>query len=169
MRRPTVAAHPACMKVTASAERHIDAPARRVYEYIADFRQHHHRFLPPQCSGLEIETGGVGAGTVHRFRMRLGGRTTEYRVRVGEPQPGRVLIESDPRLRLLTTFTVEPEMGGSSRVRIETRWYTDGLRGFVERLFAPRMLRRVYREELRLLDQYAARPIQTLQVAPQRT
>jgi uncharacterized protein YndB with AHSA1/START domain len=144
------------MKVATSAERHIDAPAGRVYEYIADFRQHHRNFLPPQFSDLEIETGGVGAGTVHRFRMTLGGRTTEYRVRVGEPHPGRVLIESDPRRRMLTTFTVEPEMDGSSRVRIETRWYTEGVRGLVERFVAPRMLRRVYREELRLLDRYAA-------------
>ena len=143
------------MKITASAERRIDAPARLVYGYIADFRRHHPNFLPPQFSDLEIECGGVGAGTVHRFRMTLGGRTTDYRVRVGEPHPGRVLIESDPSRRMLTTFTVEPELDGSSRVRIETRWYTDGLQGLVECLVAPGMLRRVYREELELLERYA--------------
>ena len=144
------------MQINVSAERRIDAPARRVYAYIADFRQHHPNFLPPQVSDLEIECGGVGAGTVHRFRMTLGGRSTQYRVRVGEPQPGRVLIESDPSRRLLTTFTVDPEPGGGSRVRIETRWYTDGLQGLVERIVAPGMLRRVYRDELALLDRYAA-------------
>ena len=144
------------MKITASAERRIDAPARLLYGYIADFRQHHPHILPSQFSDLEIECGGVGAGTVHRFRMTLGGRTTEYRVRVGEPQPGRVLIESDPSRRMLTTFTVEPELDGSSRVRIETRWYTDGLQGLVERIVAPGMLSRVYREELELLDRYAS-------------
>ena len=144
------------MKITASAERRIDAPARRVYGYIADFRQHHPNFLPPEFSDLEIECGGVGAGTVHRFRMTLGGRTTDYRVRVGEPQPGRVLIESDPGHRMLTTFTIDPEPDGASRVRIETRWYTDGIRGLVERMVAPRMLRRVYRAELALLDRYAS-------------
>jgi hypothetical protein len=143
------------MKITASAERRIDAPARRVYGYIADFRQHHPRFLPSQFSDLEIETGGVGAGTVHRFRMTLGGRTTDYRVRVGEPQPGRVLIESDPARRMLTTFTVEREPDGSSLVRIDTCWHTDGIQGLLERLVAPAMLRRVYREELELLDRYA--------------
>jgi hypothetical protein len=149
------------MQITASAERDIDAPARLVYSYIADFRHHHPNFLPSQFSDLEIETGGVGAGTVHRFRMTLGGRTTHHRVRVGEPQPGRVLIESDPRRRMLTTFTVDPQPDGSARVRIETRWFTDGLKGLVERLVAPRMLRGVYREELQLLDQYATAPART--------
>lgn len=144
------------MKITASVERHIDAPARRVYSYIRDFRDHHPKFLPSQFSDLEVETGGVGAGTVHRFKMTLGGRTTDYRVRVGEPIPGRMLIESDPARRMLTTFVVDPQPDGSSRVRIETRWYTDGFRGFVERLIAPPMLRSVYRDELRRLDRYAA-------------
>ena len=150
------------MQITASAERRIDAPARRVYSYIADFRQHHLNFLPPQFSDFAIESGGVGAGTVHRFRMTLGGRTTEYRVRVGEPQPGRVLIESDPARRMLTRFTVEPEPGGGCIVRIETCWYAYGIQGLVERLAAPRMLRRVYREELELLDRYAAGMAATL-------
>lgn len=150
------------MQINASAERRIDAPARRVYAYIADFRQHHPNFLPPQFSDLEIECGGVGAGTVHRFRMTLGGRTTQYRVRVGEPQPGRVLIESDPSRRMLTTFTVEPEPDGGCRVRIKTRWYSDGFQGLVERIVAPRKLRRVYRDELALLDRYAAGMAQTV-------
>jgi uncharacterized protein YndB with AHSA1/START domain len=144
------------MQITVAAERVIDAPARRVYTYIADFRHHHPRFLPSAFSDLEVETGGVGAGTVHRFRMTLGGRTTDYRVRVGEPQPGRVLIESDPARRMLTTFTVDPEPDGTTFVRIQTRWFTDGMRGWIERLFAPRMLRKVYREELELLDRYAS-------------
>jgi len=150
------------MQVIASAERRIGAPASRVYGYIADFREHHPNFLPPQFSDFEIESGGVGAGTVHRFRMTLGGRITEYRVRVGEPQPGRVLIESDPARRVLTTFTVDPEPGGGCLVRIETRWYAYGIHGLVERLAAPGMLRRVYRDELELLDRYAAGMAATL-------
>ena len=143
------------MKISVSAQRHIQAPADRVYRYIADFREHHHKFLPPQFGDLEIETGGVGAGTVHRFSMTLGGRRTEYRVRVGEPEPGRVLIESDPSRLMLTTFTVDRELDGTSTVTIHTRWYTAGLAGLMERLVAPRLLRRVYRSELALLDRYA--------------
>ena len=143
------------MKITVSAQRHIEAPADRVYRYIADFREHHPKFLPPQFGPLEIESGGVGAGTVHRFSLTLAGRTTEYRVRVGEPEPGRVLIESDPGRLMLTTFTVDRELDGTSRVTIETRWHTPGFAGLVERIVATRMLRRVYAAELTLLDRYA--------------
>ena len=142
------------MKITASAERRIEAPADRIYGYIRDFRNHHPNFLPSQFSDFEVEVGGVGAGTVHRFTMTLAGRATTFRSRVGEPDPGRILIESDPSRRVLTTFTVEPDQGGS-RVRIETRWFTDGVQGLVERLVASRLLRRVYVAELALLDAYA--------------
>src|SRR5918994_7293199 len=145
----------ASMKISASAQRHIDAPADRVYRMIADFREHHPKFLPPQFGDLEVETGGIGAGTVHRFSLTLAGRRTEYRVRVGELEPGRVLIESDPSRLMLTTFTVDRELDGTSRVTIHTRWFTNGVAGVVERMLAPRMLRRVYRAELSLLDRYA--------------
>jgi hypothetical protein len=77
---------------------------------------------------------------------------------VGEPEPGRVLIESAPARCMLTTFTVDPDIDGGSIVRIETTWYSAGLRGAVERMVAPRMLRRVYEQELRLLDRYAREP-----------
>jgi Polyketide cyclase / dehydrase and lipid transport len=146
------------MKITVSAERHIAAPADRVYGYIRDFRQHHPAFLPSQFSDFEVEHGGVGAGTIHHFTLTLGGHSTTYRVRVGEPGPGNVLIESDSSRRMLTTFTVDPTVDGESIVSIETRWYTDGLRGVVERIVIPRMLRRVYGAELALLDRYARQP-----------
>jgi hypothetical protein len=42
-------------------------------------------------------------------------------MRVEEPQPGRVLTESDQLSWAVTTFTVIPE-GPGCRVRIETRW-----------------------------------------------
>ena len=112
----------------------------------------------PSSATSRSSPAAWGAGTVHRFRMTLGGRTTQHRVRVGEPQPGHVLIESDPARRMLTTFTVDPEPYGGCPVRIETRWYAYGVRGLLERLSAPGMLRRVYRDELELLDRYAAGP-----------
>ena len=43
-------------------------------------------------------------------------------------------------------------------VRIETRWSPQrGVAGLLERLFAPRMIGKVYDEELRKLEAYAAR------------
>jgi hypothetical protein len=134
----------------------IEAPADRVYGYLADMREHHSRFLPPAFSDFQVESGGVGAGTVTRFRVTAGGRTREYRMKVAEPEPGRVLTESDTTSSLVTTFTVTPE-GDRSRVRIATTWEgAQGIGGFFERLFAPRVMRGIYADELDRLNAYAS-------------
>jgi hypothetical protein len=69
-------------------ERAIGAPAGHVYRLIADFDRHRPRFLPPAFSEFWVEAGGMGAGTVHSFRMTAGGRTRTFRTRVEEPDPG---------------------------------------------------------------------------------
>ena len=138
-----------------TAERLVGAPAEHVYRCIADFQNHHPRFLPPAFSDFRVEEGGVGAGTVTSFRVTAGGRSRAYRMRVDEPEPGRVLTESDTQSSLVTMFTVTPE-GPGSRVRIDTRWQgARGVGGFFERLFAPRVLRRIYADELERLDRYS--------------
>lgn len=73
------------------AERVVGAPADLVYRLIADFDHHHPRFLPPAFAQFRVEEGGVGAGTVHSFRLTIGGRARTFRMRVEEPDPGRVL------------------------------------------------------------------------------
>ncbi len=142
------------MRITASAERHIDAPADRIYGYVRDYRVHHPRFLPREFGPLTIEEGGIGAGTKLRFTMTVGGRTAEYRVTVEEPEPGRVLTEADPGLDMVTSFTVEPD-GDGSRVRIDTGWTATGIGGLMQRLFAPGVLRGIYERELANLERYA--------------
>lgn len=140
-----------------SAERRIEAPPEQVYAYLADMRQHHPNFLPPAFSDFQVESGGVGAGTVTRFTLNAGGRSRNYRMQVGEPEPGRVLTESDTESSLITTFTVEP-MGGESRVQITTTWEgAGGVGGFFERLFAPRVMKGLYADELERLNDYARR------------
>jgi uncharacterized protein YndB with AHSA1/START domain len=140
-----------------SAERAIDAPPDRVYAYLADMREHHPRFLPPAFSNFEVESGGVGAGTVTRFKLNAGGRTRSYRMQVAEPEPGRVLTESDTESSLVTTFTVDPDQTGS-RVTISTTWDgAGGIGGFFERVFAPRVMKRLYDDELARLNDYARR------------
>src|SRR5216117_1881133 len=142
-------------RIVVSAEGMVDAPADNVYGYLADMREHHPRFLPPAFSDFEVESGGVGAGTITRFKVTAGGRSREYRMEVAEPEPGRVLTESDTNSSLVTTFTVTPE-DGSSRFRISTTWEgAGGVGGFFERLFAPRVLERLYADELQRLDRYA--------------
>jgi uncharacterized protein YndB with AHSA1/START domain len=141
------------MQVT--AERTVDAPADRVYRYIADMREHHPRFLPPAFSDFQVESGGVGAGTVMRYKLTVGGQTREHRVTVAEPEPGRVLTESDAGSSAVTTFTVAPE-GGASRVQIHSTWDgAGGIGGVLERMLAPRMMRAILTDELGRLDAYA--------------
>jgi uncharacterized protein YndB with AHSA1/START domain len=141
-------------KVEASAERTIDAPAGQVYGHLADMHQHPN-FLPPAFSDFQVEEGGAGTGTVSRFAVTAGGRTRTYRMRVTEPDPGRVLVESDADSSLVTTFNVEPQ-GGKSLVRISTTWDgASGIGGFFERTFAPRAMRRIYLDELDRLNAYA--------------
>lgn len=140
--------------IRAMAERPVGAPAERVYAILADYREHHPRILPPAFSDLMVEQGGVGAGTVIRFRVKLGGRTQRFHQRVDEPEPGRVLTETDLETGAVTSFTVTP-MGDGSRVRIMTRYERGGLGGLVESVIAPMMLRRLYVDELARLDRYA--------------
>lgn len=90
------------------AERTVEASAETVYGYLADMREHHPRFLPRAFSECEVESGGVGHGTITRFRLTAGGGTREYRMEVAESQPGRVLTESDTNSSLVTTVTVTP-------------------------------------------------------------
>jgi uncharacterized protein YndB with AHSA1/START domain len=142
-------------KILISAERTVEAPPETVYGYIADMREHHPHFLPPAFSDFRVESGGVGAGTVARYKMTAGGRTREYQMKVAEPEPGRILTESDTGSSAVTTFTVSPQ-GTASLVQISTTWDgAQGIGGFFERMFAPRVMRAIYLDELNRLDAYA--------------
>jgi ribosome-associated toxin RatA of RatAB toxin-antitoxin module len=135
-------------------ERAVGAPAHLVYSLIADMKNHHSNFLPDCFSPLTVEKGGYGDGTVISFTMRLGGQTTAATSDIAEPEPGRVLTERVRQSGLLTTWTVTPTAAGCT-VRLESRWHAGGLGGLLQWLVAPGMLRKVYDEELRLLDAYA--------------
>jgi uncharacterized protein YndB with AHSA1/START domain len=143
-------------QLTAHAERYVAAPPGVVYRCLADYREHHHRFLPPQFHDYRVEEGGYGAGTVVAFTTTVAGRDRRLRVRIGEPEPGRVLTETDTLSPLATTTTVTAD-GPGTRVRFETAWtVAGGPAGVLERLVAPWMMRRMYADELARLDRYAA-------------
>ncbi|MEA2572905.1 MAG: hypothetical protein QOH93_203 [Chloroflexia bacterium] len=145
-------------KVYVEVEGMIDAPAQEVYDIISDYEHGHPHILPKEhFSDLVVEEGGKGAGTIIRFRNKAGGVERSYRMRISEPEPGHVLVEKDTNgTDLATTFTVTSVDGSKSGVRISTEWTaSDGVQGLVERLFAPRMLRPVYKKELRQLAEYA--------------
>ena len=138
-----------------SAERTVPAPAEAVYALLADYRVGHPSILPPSFSDLTVLRGGTGAGTEIRFSLKFAGRNQEIEARVEEPEPGRVLTEAYPDKSAVTSFTVDPA-GNQSRVRIETSWEASrGLAGLVERLVAPRLFRKLYGEELDLIERWA--------------
>lgn len=140
--------------ITVEHEGPVGAPADLTYRLIAD-DEHHQRFLPDNFTDFEVVEGGVGAGTVHRFKVTAGGRTREYEMEVAEPEPGRVLTETDRNSTLVTRFTVTPT-GDTCTVAISSTWQGgSGIGGFFERTFAPRALRAIYADELARLDAYA--------------
>ena len=142
------------MKTRVTAQRRLDARADTVFHLLSDYRNHHRPggFLPAAFPDLEVLDGGVGDGTRIRFTMVLGGRPREVEATVREPVPGRVLVEESPGLE--TTFTVEPEADGS-RVTFETVLDEPGPSGVLTRLFAGRLVRPVYEEELDRLESAA--------------
>lgn len=137
-------------QVEIQAERNFPGTADVTYGVLADYHEGHPSILPTKYfTHLTVERGGHGAGTVIRFGLKLAGRVQEARAVVSEPEPGRVLVERVEDTRgTETTFTVDPVSGERVRVTIGTVWNARGLFGAVERWFAPRLLRPVYREEL---------------------
>jgi uncharacterized protein YndB with AHSA1/START domain len=140
--------------ITVEQQGAVGAPAELTYRLIAD-DEHHRRFLPDGFSDFEVLEGGVGAGTLHRFKLTAGKRVREYVMRVDEPEPGRVITETDQGSSLVTSFTVAPH-GDTCEVIIRTEWEgAGGIGGFFERTFAPKVMRRMYADELARLDRYA--------------
>jgi hypothetical protein len=142
-----------------SASAVINAPAQQIYTILADYHDGHPRILPkPYFSSLEIEQGGVGDGTVIRFEMRAPGMTRTFHADVTEPEPGRVLVESNrsetaPASKSVTTFTVDPIKGEvQSQVTISTAL---SVSNWLEGLFTTMFLRRVYAQELKQLAHLA--------------
>jgi hypothetical protein len=86
--------------------------------------------------------------------MNVWGSRQVMRLHVTEPQPGRVLKEEDPDNGVATTFTVVPVDGGArSAVTIATEWKPKpGLRAVIEGWITRFFARRIYKEELDLLN-----------------
>jgi hypothetical protein len=135
----------------------IDAPPQVVYDVISDYRVGHPTILPkPYFTGLAVEEGGQGAGTVVFAHLKVMGVERTYRLVVSEPEPGRVLVEADEDAGVVTRFTVEPLRDGKqSRVTISTvTKASPGIQGVMEKLINPPITRRIYQQELQQLDEY---------------
>lgn len=144
-------------EIRAHAEAAIAADAELVYGILADYRHGHPAILPPKYfRNVEVEAGGTGAGTRLRFQMPslLGWR--DFAVEISEPEPGRVIEETQVGGDFVTRFMVDPAAGGHCRVRIETRYQREGIAGWIESKLAPPFLRKIFLEELLLLVEHVA-------------
>ena len=142
---------------TVKASARVEAPADVVYGLIADYRNGHPHILPRQYfEWLEVEQGGRGEGTVIRFQMRVLGQTRVLRAVVTEPEPGRVLVETDTSgTGPVTTFIVEPDGSGSHVTFSSELTSAGGPLGVLERFVLRRLLRRIYVRELEQLNRVA--------------
>lgn len=115
----------------------IAAPPEVIYAILADYRTGHPQIVPkPYFTKLEVEQGGVGAGTVIRMHMRVVGREIVSQHVISEPEPGRVLVETDLHTDMATTFTLTPlEDGQRAQLQIVTEWEARaGLLGWLEKV-----------------------------------
>lgn len=133
---------------------HPTAPAQTIYNIIADYRNSHPAILPkPYFLFLDVEENGVGEGTIVRFQMRLLGQTRSFRALITEPEPGRILQETDLDTNIPTTFTVVP-LGHENHTKVTITTELKN-RGFVEGLMAKALLQKIYARELGLLAEIA--------------
>ncbi|MDZ4766842.1 MAG: SRPBCC family protein [Chloroflexota bacterium] len=147
------------MQIEVSAD--IDAPPAAVYAIISDYHVGHPAILPKAYfQDLQVITGGTGVGTTIRFTMNVMGMKRPGELSVTDAEPGRLLKEESPDGRIVTFFRfVALDGGARTRITFDTTMRSSGgLMGVVERLTTPGFLRRVYREELALLADYARKP-----------
>lgn len=148
-------------KHTVSASAVIPARRDRVYSLLADYNDGHQRILPRQFTSLTVEEGGIGAGTIIHVQMSFLGKKQSYRAAITEPEPGRVLVETNLEANSwVTTFTVNPSHApADSNVTISTELpVRTGFPGKIERLFSTLLLRPIYVKELENLARVATGP-----------
>jgi hypothetical protein len=139
------------------ASRVIDARPEDIYAVISDYRVGHPAILPkPYFTDLVVEKGGQGAGTVLRVYLSVFGRKFTYHQVVTEPEPGRVLVETDIETGQYSSFTFEPLTGGQqTRLTISSEFPAKpGLAGFMDSLTQPPFIRRLYQQELKNIADY---------------
>jgi hypothetical protein len=141
-----------------SASALIPSPAAQVYNIIADYRNGHPHILPrPPFVSLDVEQGGVGAGTVINFQMQVMGKVQNFHAVITEPSPG-VLVEADTKAGTVTTFTVESRKDGQQAyvtIATDTK-VRNGFAGKIEGFFTTRLLQPIYEKELQQLAAFAA-------------
>ena len=141
----------------------ISASPKIVYGIIADYKNGHPKILPkPPFVSLVVEEGGLGAGSVLKVQMKVAGKLQTFKTVVTEPEPGRILVETNDT-GYITTFTVEPrEDGKSSYVTFTTEIPGDSkFSKKIEFFFTKFYLPLVYKKELQMLAEEVVKQSKT--------
>lgn len=149
-------------RIVIEASAVIHAPAAKLYAILADYQVGHPAVVPKRYfKAIWVERGGLGAGTVISVDMLVFGKAIHFRQEVSEPEPGRVLQETDLDTGLSTTFTFEPLNGGAqTRLTIRSQFqFKSGLMGWIEKQMTVPLVKRMYREELHNIEVYANQPL----------
>ena len=144
----------ATLHVEATAN--VAASADDAYHMIADYRTSHARLLPPKYfRDLRVIEGGYGDGTLIEFDVLAFGKTMHLRATVTEPEPGRIVAETNVGDGSVTRFVVEPLTDATARVTIATdrRLEHTGVLGWIERAMTRSLLRDIYVTQLAKLDE----------------
>jgi len=143
--------------LTVRISREIDAPQKAIYRVIADYREGHAAILPrPPFTAMVVTEGGTGAGTRLKTTMRVMGRDYTFDQIVTEPEPGRVIVETDVNTGESSRFILTPTASGTN-VTIESTFNVpSGLAGLFKRAFHPAIVRRIFSQELDNLAAYLA-------------
>jgi len=131
----------------------IEAQPQEIYAVLADYRNGHPRIVPKEyLRDLEVEVGGYGAGTVIRFHVRAFGIERSARSTISEPEPGRVLVETETTSNIVTTYTLTPQSEGKTMLQIASAWQVSH-NPFValQQAFYPKLMRSMDAKELELI------------------
>lgn len=142
---------------TFSSSALIEARPEVVYGIIADYKDGHPHILPrPPFVSLDVIEGGVGAGTKIHVKMKVLGKDGSFNSDISEPEPGRVLVETNDN-GYVSTFTVEPRADGKHAfVTIATTMERrKGPLGALECWFISRTMLPVYKREIAQLAELA--------------
>src|SRR4051794_25939344 len=125
----------------------------RVWALLRDYRLARARLLTEHFSDYAVHHGGVGAGTVLEYRLRVGRHQGRHVIAVQEPAAGRMLRERDRSSALVSTWTLSPGGDGERTVlRLVIALRDPQTRGCRARARARRALRRLCGQLLARVD-----------------
>jgi uncharacterized protein YndB with AHSA1/START domain len=107
--------------VVVSRSIHVEAPVERVFALMSDPAARARLNPNVQPIRVEIETdASLRLGSVVHFRLQVGERIADYRIRVTEFVPGRRIVSvSDSAVSFEVCIETEPENGGTLLTQTE--------------------------------------------------